>query len=110
MCVRPKFKSGTDIYTALKQCQYEDCRVQFWGCKAVKADPQADPWRKERKRKRELDDERKWQMEMRAATLIQARHRGNVTRALGVVRARARLSRAVQTRLDGPAGLRTHLR
>ena len=38
MCVRPKFKSGTDIYTALKQCQYEDCRVQFWGCKAVKAD------------------------------------------------------------------------
>ena len=30
-----------DLYEAMKACQFEDCRVQMWGCQAVKAD--ADP-------------------------------------------------------------------
>ena len=30
-----------DLYDAMKACQFEDCRVQMWGCQAVKAD--ADP-------------------------------------------------------------------
>ena len=38
MCVRPKWKGGMDLYEAMKACQYEDCRVQMWGCKAVKVD------------------------------------------------------------------------
>ena len=37
-CVRPLFKKGVPMYQALKRCQFEDCRVQMWGCKQVKVD------------------------------------------------------------------------
>ncbi len=38
-CLTPRVERGDAMYAAMKACQFEDCRVQMWGCEKQRDTP-----------------------------------------------------------------------